>query len=288
MRLISLILLAILTVPGLAVAEATKNEKPDVEARSEEFIETDLPTTQHSYELDFSIRPKAGDIVKEDFIRMPIRVKYGITNNLEFSASPLTYFDNFFKGQYGFYMTDITLGGKYNYGETYPESGVDMALSLKYVIPLRYDTRISDGYYHYLPSILFSTRFGNLYNLGVGIGVNIVQGEGPAGSTRPEDTLSTSASLAYNPGDSTYTFETVYVTDELYGGDTEQLLITPGVSLDIKDWLNQVPGIWTLSSGIRIGLLDAPEDFEFLIRLKVHIRFDYKLDVMRMRLIRRT
>jgi hypothetical protein len=288
MRLFPLILIALLLGPGPLNAEEQKGDKPTVEARSEEFIETDLPTTQHEYELDLSIRPKAGDIIKEDYIRMPIRVKYGITNNLEFSALPLTYFDNFFKGQYGLYMTDIALGGKYNYGETYPESGIDMALSFKYVIPVRYDTRISDGYYHYLPAVLFSTRFRDAYNIGAGIGVNIVQGEGPAGSARPNDTLSTGASLSYKPGESTYTLETVYITDEPYSGETEHLFITPGFSLDIKDWLNQVPGIWTLSSGIRIGLLDAPEDFEFLIRLKVHIRFDYKFDVMRMRLIRRS
>lgn len=288
MRIAILIILAFLAYPMQALSETKKPEKPDIESWSEEFFETILPTTQFMKELDISIKPKAGDIVKEDFIRVPVWFKYGITNNLEFSASPLTYFDNFIKDEYGLYMTDITLGSKYNFGETHPLRGFDMALSFDYVIPVRFDTRISDGYYHYIPALLLSTKFREYYEAGFGLGVNIVQGEGPPGSVRPNDTLSASASLGYRPGETTYTIETLYVTDEPYGGMTEQLFITSGASMDIKDWLYNVPGIWTLSTGIRVGLLDAPDDFEFLMRLKVHIRFDYKLDVKRMRLIKQT
>jgi len=288
MRFVSLILFAILAGALPAAAEVNTSEPPDVEARSEELLETELPTTQHGYELDISLRPKASDVVKEDYIRMPIRVKYGITNNLEFSVTPQTYFANFFKGYFGLYMTDVALGTKYNYGETYPRSGIDMALSFKHIIPVRYDIRISDGYYHYIPAVLLSKRFGELYFMGLGLGVDLVQGEGPPDSIQPNDTMFTSVSFSRHKDNTTYALETLFVTDEVYGGVTESLLITPQASLDVKNWLFDVPGIWTVSTGLRIGLLDAPKDFELLVRLNLHIRFDYKFDVMQMKLIKNT
>ena len=269
---------------GPALAQTTSGDKgPEVAIEREELIESELPKTQYNYELDISLRPKAADILKEDFIRAPIRIKYGITDNWQASIEPLTYFDNFFKGHLGLYMTDVTLSTKYNLG-TPLGGGVNMAFSFRTVLPVRYDTRISDGYYHYIPTLLFSKQLKKIHlQSSMSVGVNIAQGSGPAFSIRPNDTLSTSVGLTYPSDRITYTTEVAYITDRTYGGSMEEAYLTPGLFLDVHDWFRNVPGVWTFGTGVRIGMLDAPEDLELILRLKLHIRFDYKFDIKEMR-----
>jgi len=282
MRFLPLIFIAMFAFPAALHAEGSAEESPPIDIRQEELLEMVLPTTQHIHELDISIRPNSGDVVKQDFIRMPIRLKYGITENWEVSVTPLTYFSNFFRGRLGLFMTDVTIGTKYNFGEAYPGSGVGMAFSFSHVIPVRDDIRISDGYYHYMPGVLFSTKIKGAYILGLGIGLNLVQGKAPPGSIEPNDTMNTGVSLAFINNGVTYTLESLYVTDEIFGGQTEEAYLTPGISLDVTGWLKEIPGVWTFSSGLRIGFLDAPQDFEVIMRLKLHLRFDYKIDVRKL------
>lgn len=286
LRIITIVV--ILAHMGTAFAAQSLPEgPPPIEEGREELIETELPRTQHDRELDISLRPNASDAIKEDYIRSPIRIKYGLTDNWDITLSPLTYFDNFLKGHFGLYMTDLRLATKYNAGELFGQ-GINTAFSFSALIPVRFDTRISDGYYHYTPAILLSRqlRFSVPVEVGLSIGTSLVSGDGPEGSLRPNDTLSTGLSATFRVRRISYAAEAAYITDEVYGGETESAYITPSIHLDVRDWLKDIPGVWTFGTGVRIGLMDAPEDFEFIIRLKLHLRLGYRFDLREMRLKR--
>jgi len=281
------ILAALASAPAYAV-EPPAESYPALDTTQEELIETELPETQHDRELDISLRPNASDALKEDYIRSPIRIKYGLTDNWDISLSPLTYFDNFFKGHFGLYMTDLTLATKYNAGELIGH-GFNTGFFLGVLIPVRFDTRISDGYYHFTPSLLFSRqlKYTPRVWIALSIGSDLVSGDGPEGSLQPNDTFNTGLSAIFRANSITYSAEAIYITDEVYGGSTESAYITPSFHLDVKDWIKMVPGVWTFGAGVRIGLMDAPEDFEFIVRLKLHLKLDYKFDLREMRLKRR-
>lgn len=281
----------ILACPGMLFAAPQSGGESDssVAPKVEEMIETELPETQYDHELDFSLRPRASDAIREDYIRSPVRIKYGVTDRWQVSLEPMVYFDNFFRGEYGLYMTDVKFATKYHLGE-FIGHGVDWAFSYAHIMPLRHDVRISDGYEHYMPAILLSRNIKRYKSLlvGLSIGADIVSGDGPEGTVRPDDTLSVSLGVHYRSKKVNYLLETIYITEEPYGGNAEYAYITPSLSLDVHDWMDNVPGIWTFGAGVRLGFLDSEDDAQLILKLKLHLRFDYKFDVKDMKWKKRT
>lgn len=272
-----------------AKSEGDTDALPDLPpCGPENLFETDLPKTQFNYEMDISLRPNASDALKKDYIRSPVKLKYGLTDNWEVALEPMTYFDNFLRGEYGLFMSDAALATKYHLGII---KGIDTAVAMKAVFPVRYDPRISDGYYHYMPTLLVGKKL-KLFrpvHTGLSIGTNFVKGPGPPGTITPRDTLNISMGGSYTIEKVSYSLETVYVTDHIDGGTMESLHITPGIKVDVNDWFrdNSIPGRWSFGMGVRLGLMDAPSEVEFLVRLKLHLRFDYKVDFKEMKLKKR-
>lgn len=254
----------------------------------EEMIESELPETQFNYELDISITPSAGDVIGEDYIRSPIRIKYGLTDNWEISVEPKTYLHNFFRSEYGLKCTDIVYGTKYRFKRLFKDY-FNTALSYRIVDPVYANPEISDGFHHYRPGIHFSKTLKDFHSirLSSSIGVDLVRDPGMNDLVKPNDSVSVSLGAKLPSEKINYTLETIYITDKVDNGVSEVAYITPGMFLKLKDWYADVPGVWSLGTGVRFGLIDDYGQVEFVIKLKLHLRLNYKIDLREMKFKKR-
>jgi hypothetical protein len=260
----------------------------------EELLEIELPEPQQRRDVDISLSPRVADLIKSNYIRSPIKVKYGLTNNIELSATPRTYLHNPFKREtLGMGMADLDLGIKYRFLRILKEH-FDMAFAFHTIYPVGSNPDLMDGYVHYRPALLASKQLESYENLTVAgsLGQDIVDGASeplvpePNGIERKDiTTVSTGFKLKSTPF--AYTLEFVYTTDKPDSGEMEAFTVTPGWHYSIpKKYVSWFPGSLGISLGVRFGFMDAP-DKEYIttvhadipLHIKVNLREEKKIKV---------
>jgi hypothetical protein len=126
------------------------------EKLDEEILDVQQSATQRKYELELSVNPRVDDVLDDFFIRIPVRVKYGITSNWETSVRFGTFVDNPTKGESRNGLSDITLGTKYRFKETLRKY-VNTAVAFAVLFPTGSNEDINDGYIRYRPAIIFGS-----------------------------------------------------------------------------------------------------------------------------------
>ena len=122
----------------------------------EDVFDVELPATRPKREVEFSIRPRFVDTVKEDYIRVPLRFKYGLTDKWEFAVRLQPYVNNPTQGDRENGVENIRFSTKYAldrplFGE------VDSAVGIGITLPLEDEKKgITDGYRHYTPFATFA------------------------------------------------------------------------------------------------------------------------------------
>jgi hypothetical protein len=248
----------------------------------EEILDLQQSGTQRKYELELSINPRVDDVLDEFFVRIPVRVKYGITANWEASVRAGTFVDNPTKGESRNGLASITLGTKYRFKETFRKY-VSTAVAFSVLFPTGSNEDINDGYIRYRPSLIFSRAFQGKYLLEFtwSVGLDLLGSAQNDADPDLKDSLRLSMGAINRRSTLSPFLETSFVTDEIDSGTENSVFLTPGVRWDFgQDIRDRTYGIArSFSFGLRFGLFDADDDISLITRLKIDFPLKYRKKV---------
>lgn len=242
----------------------------------EDLFGVELAATNPRREIELSISPRIADPVKRGYIRFPLRLKYGFTDNWEGGVRIQPYVDNPFRdgGKSG--LEDIRFSTKYRLGQ--PLFGrLDSALGINVTLPLEDETKgITDGYRHFTPFVALSRTYdlggGRQFQWFTSAEYDILDGDPDRGGKPGKmDKLSLFPGVIYAPpGYWRYLAYAEWDTTRIAGGDDDEYYLVPGLLYDPPrnrhPWL---PGDWEFEFGGRIGLTGDSDDDGFILKVKI-------------------
>jgi hypothetical protein len=253
------------------------------EKLDEEILDVQQSATQRKYELELSVNPRVDDVLDDFFIRIPVRVKYGITSNWETSVRFGTFVDNPTKGESRNGLSDITLGTKYRFKETLRKY-VNTAVAFAVLFPTGSNEDINDGYIRYRPAIIFSRVFEGKHRLDFtwSVALDLLGAAQNEADPDLNDSLAVSMGVINRRSTLSPFFETTFVTDEIDTGTDNSVFLTPGVRWDFsRDIKDRTYGIArSFRFGLRFGLFDADDDVTLITRLKIDFPLKYRRKVL--------
>lgn len=258
-----------------------KNE----DLRMRGIFDSVLPETAARNSLRLILHPHFGDFHRKDYLRAPVGVRYGLTDNWEVTAAIEGYFshglgDAGLFEEYG--LSELQVETRYR-SDWSPLPGWQMASGLRYSHPLDHPpVELTDGFEHIMPSATLARPVADWPGLEVfwGTGLDLVRDTGVAGALEDnefgDDANTLTAGFVWNRGQHTYTFETVYATTALLG-DTDQhrISVRPGVIFRIPDRFTfHSRGDWRM--GMALRLTDGPDGLDVGFSVKLRGDFDLK------------
>lgn len=112
-----------------------------------------LPSKKPSGALRVYLRPRYGDLIRRDYLRMPFGARLQVTENIECTSELQSYFTTGLAGSAGYGLSGLLLGVKYEHLLPAPESGAFSA-GINYATPFsRPPQELTDGHRHLLPYI---------------------------------------------------------------------------------------------------------------------------------------
>lgn len=261
-------------LPEAQNMEDQEAEEEDKASLLEELLFMVLPKTQQENELEITLNPRLDDLVRRDYVRIPFRIRYGITRNLEMSFRLTNFIDNPFRGDTGTGLSDIFLGTKYQWKKIL-KPYVDSATAFSVLIPNDDRPGMTEGHTHYQPQLIFSKILPNWQRVQLSLAIHMdILSSQPNFNDIPEgspayNSLGLFLGVVYFKPTYNYSFEIFWITTEIDRGDENPVYISPGLFWNIpKMRYPRLPGLLRLGLGLRLGVYDAPEDFAFIARLK--------------------
>ena len=122
--------------------------------RLPDLVDQGLPSFAPQGAFRLSLRPRFGDLLREDYFRFLVGARFKVNEQLEFSSELGTYFTHGMRDSVGNGFYQFRLGTRYEFAYT-PDSG--WSVGLDFTTPLSrppYD--ITDGLRHTLPSVTYT------------------------------------------------------------------------------------------------------------------------------------
>ena len=269
-----------------AEAAQAKPEVADDDLRIRGIFNSSLPGTEKKHSLRFIFHPHLGDLLNEDYLRIPIGARYGLTQNWEISGDVEAYFShglgdiNFFQDS-GFSL--VRFGTKYRL-ERMLFSHWETAMGVDFSSPVGNPPRqINDGLEHLTPFVTFARPLENHPDIRLfwGLGADLVDLSSIRGELRKnelsDDSVSINAGLVWKRGVINYTLETSYATTRGIGKVSEDALtIRPGFvwAVPEKYTKSRLGGRWLIGFGLRATFGEDGTDLG--ASAKVRVNFDFK------------
>lgn len=274
--LLRLCLLAILALPLGAQDASTStaaNEPPvaeedppmDEEPQLRGIFDTILTMTEREGWIKLTFHPRLGDLHRRDYLRVPLGIRYGLTDRLEFKTEFEPYFSHgigevpFFKDSG---IASVRNGVKYRFDSSpLPWPGWDTAIGADYILPVGHPPlEMTDGLKHFMNYVVFSHRLKRHRHIRVfwGTGYDIVRESDVLGDRQTNVLSASSVGLSggfvYDHRDFSYTFESNYSTTRLTGShDRDVVLIRPGVQWRVpRKYTFNARGQWILGIGLKV------------------------------------
>jgi len=264
-RLAILSLFALISsTPGLA-DETTTDTNPPPDDKSlrkvEGIFNTDLPKTEKKGRIRFIIHPHLGDFTRRPYLRVPLGIRWGVNDHVEFSATVEPYFEHGLKsGSPGNGIGDLEFGGKYAF-KRWLNSDYDASVGLNVRLPVGSPPLdLTDGYNHYAPYFVVSKQSSKTKGLTyfVNTTLDVMKKSSVAGTFRKDDPHSTS--MIFSTGfvldryPYHWTLETGYQTTSLVGkGNKQFVYVRPGFAWDLPRKLTfDSHGRWLIGASIKI------------------------------------
>lgn len=272
---------------GAACAGSTASTGPvtDNDLRIQGVFNTVLPGTEKKHSLRLVLHPHVGDLINEDYLRIPLGLRYGFSNRLQLNGALETYFSHGL-GAVRFFedsgLSEIRLGAKYFLGEGVIP-GWDLSVGLDWGKPVGSPPAdLTDGMEHTAPFVSFSRWldaerrwrfFGSAtYDdvTDLGIPRHLEKNE------FSDDSVEFTAGLLRQRGDVTYTLEAGYATTRLTGETSDDVfMIRPGMVWVLPErYTFWAKGKWLLGSSVRVGY--GPDGMEYGVGVKLRISLDFK------------
>jgi hypothetical protein len=264
-RLAVPLLLTMFTLNVIFAEETTADSNPPADdknlRRIDGIFDTDLPKTEKKGRVRFIIHPHLGDFTRRSYVRVPLGIRWGVNDHVEFSATVEPYFEHGLKsGSSGNGIGDFEFGGKYAFRQWLkPDYDASVGLNVRVLVgapPLD----LTDGYNHYAPYFVISKKSQKTKGLTyfVNTTLDVMEKSSVAGTFRKDDPHSTS--MIFGTGfvldryPYHYTLETGYQTTSLVGKDNKQFVyVRPGFAWDLPRKLTfNSHGRWLLGGSIKI------------------------------------
>lgn len=249
-------------------------------------FETELPPTGRSHRLRFTLRPHFGDLLRHDYLRVPLGLRYGVTENFEASAEVETFLahglgSGAFGRRVGF--SAFRLGAK----ERLPHFGIlgetSGVAGISFLTPFGSPPEeLTDGRRHLSPYVTFSRPVPGFPRLGgfTSFGADLISATRFSGVRRKnaflEDSVSLTTGAVWRGEGFVGTLELGYVRSAFGAAEDRQVVsVRPGVSWRVPNsrWL-QPDGKWTVGVGIRVGF--GPDGADVGLGLKFRGEFDLR------------
>lgn len=278
-------LLAGLAVSAIAWGTEAPRPASDDQLRLRGIFESLLPNTEGKYTLKLTLRPHLGDLVRRDHLRLPVGVRYGLSERWEASAEVESYFAHGLGDVAGFDrigLSEVRLASKYHW-RTFPWPGWDAAVGFEYIRPVsRPPAELTDGLEHFVPYITFARRLESNPAVRIfwGLSTDYV-GHTSIPATRGvnelgDDAQKVSGGFIWERGQVAYTFETEFSTTRFSGyPDRDLLVLRPGLLWHVPPkFTARIGGQWQLGLGLRTEF--GPDETDFGVQAKVRVDFDFK------------
>ncbi len=271
---------------GVAQLPATEPNVSDSALQVRGIFNAALPGTEQKRSLHLLFKPHFGDLLNKDHLRVPIGLRYGLTENWEATAELESYFSHGI-GDVGFFsqkgLSSFHLGTKYRLGNRILQNW-DAAVGMDFTRPLGSPpVEVTDGLQHVAPYITFARPLAGYENVRVfwGLGVDFVNQTPTLGRLEKnqlgDDTATLTTGLVWGHGSYHYTLEANWTTTDWLGGPLKGniLSLRPGVVWQIpKKYTFDSRGQWLLGLGLRVT--NGPNGTDFGAGMKLRLNFDFK------------
>lgn len=131
--------------------------------RLPDLVDQGLPSFAPKGAFRLSLRPRFGDLLREDYFRFLLGARLKVKDQFEFSSELGSYFTHGMRDNVGNGFYQFRLGSRYEFAYT-PDSG--WSIGLDFVTPLsRPPYEITDGLRHTLPSVTYTRTLSPEYGL---------------------------------------------------------------------------------------------------------------------------
>ena len=258
--------------------------RSDSALRMSGVFTANLPNTERRNALRFTFNPRFGDLGKYDHLRIPVGLRYGLTERWEILGDVTGYVSHGLSGtaigtELG--LAEMHLGTKYNLGERVL-AGWDTGLGIDYFGVLgNPPSELIDGLEHVMPYVTFSRYLADLPSVRVfwSVGGDIVSPSHASG-TRKENQLTDdaflgSAGLVWDLGSLHATFQTDFGTTRAFGGSSnDAVTFRPGLLWELPQRWTPTQGRWLIGTGLRTTL--GPDGTSTSLSVKVRVDSNLK------------
>ncbi len=257
----------------------------DDEMKIRGVFNSSLPGTQRKHSLKLTFHPRIGDVFRRDHMRVPLGLRYGLTDDWEVSALIEGYFSHGLREAEWFDRSGFSkagLGTKYRLGQV-GQTAWDSAVGLDFSTPIGTPPmEITDGLRRYAPYVTFSRWFESdpRWRLFWNVGADLVSPTGIPGRREKNDlgadSLSLTAGAIFDRGPWHYTLEAELTSTRPFGGPTEDVFaLRPGVLWEVPERLTgRIGGKWVVGFGLRTSF--GPDGTDVGGSAKVRVNFDFK------------
>jgi hypothetical protein len=273
------------TFAGSVAAQEAPHRVSDDSLHIDGVFNSDLPRTEHKFNLKLVVHPHFGDFTQKDYLRVPIRLIYGVTSDWEISQETDTYFAHGL-GKQPFFSREgfsgLSLATKYRIGDRlWP--GWDLGVGAGYVVPVGHPPpEVTDGLKHLNSFVTFAHQLERHPDVRVfwGLGSDLVQQTSiPFERTKNElrdNAQNVTVGAVWAHGAFNYTLETSYSTTRLTGHTARDLYqVRPGFVWELpKKWTFHSKGQWLF--GLSLNATHGPDGNSVGASGKLRINFDFK------------
>ncbi|MDB6166738.1 MAG: hypothetical protein JWQ83_1878 [Lacunisphaera sp.] len=247
------------------------------------IFDTELPKTERKGSIRFIVHPHLGDFTSRSYVRVPLGIRWGVNDHVEFTATVEPYFEHGLKsGSPGNGIGDVEFGSKYALKRLL-DSEWDASTGVNVRMPVgRPPVDMTDGYNHYTPYLVVSRKSEKTKDMTwfISGAVDIMTKSHVTGQFRKNDTHSSSLLLStgfvldrypYH-----YTLETGVQTTSLIGKDNQQFVfVKPGFAWDLPKRLTfDAHGRWLF--GFSVKITEGPDGTRFDTGGKIRGEFNLK------------
>lgn len=277
----------LLTVPSLRaqVPAPVEPKVTDDELRIRGVFDTALPGVEKKNRLKLIVHPHFGDLHRKDYLRAPLGLRYGLTEDWEVTGEVEAYFSHGLGSEPFFERAGFSsyhFGTKYRLGERF-WSGWDTGVGLDFITPNgNPPADVTDGLRHFSYFVTFSRHlelrpeirffWGLSLDNVTSTGLPVTLDENELG----DDSTSVNAGIVWQRPKLTYTFETTLASTRLVGDNKRDVLtIRPGIVWPLPSHYKfKARGQWLLGVAPRVSIGPDGADVGFSVKLRGS--FDFK------------
>lgn len=251
-------------------------EKKGLGRYFEDIFNTELPFTNPDSAWDLDIKPKFKDIVDENYIRLPLKARYGFTDTLEGSAGYTPYIANPFRSRSESSYGIVEFGLK-NRLDNFLDDSWEMAFGGKVLFPVdnipfdREAPYVSrDNFTRIQPFAVVSKRLTHdeRWSVFVNVSYDWIDRyflDRRNYLTKPKSLLHLMPGVIFKPGGEwRYSLELGYNTSRLGGGHENEWILRPGIGWfpDDDNPFKPLPGEVDIGLTVDYVIESLPENSE--------------------------